>query len=107
MARNRAVVVGVGLLLASPLVLAACGGKGTPAAATTTTIKRHVRRLPANAVRIHFKSEALVPATRSGRVCVVTYKTGHFCATYVRGEKPAVALKRGLRAAGWIVVTTN
>ena len=95
------------MLLASPFVLGGCGGTSTPAAATTTTVKRHVRPLPANAVRIHFKSEALVPATKSGRVCVVTYKTGHFCATYRAGEKPAVALKRGLRAAGWVVVTTN
>lgn len=107
MARNHAVVVGAGLLLASPLVLAACGGKSTTAATTTTTVKHHVRRLPANAVRIHFKSESLVPATRAGRVCVVTYKTGHFCATYRSGERPAVALKRQLRLAGWVVIQSR
>jgi len=108
MAWVRAVVVGAGLVLASPIVLAGCGGKGTSAAAPTTTVTHHVRRrLPANAVRIHWKKEALVPATRAGRVCIVTYKTGRFCAGYVVGEIPAVALRAKLRAKGWVVVRSN
>jgi hypothetical protein len=107
MVRVRAVVVGAGLVLASPIVLAGCGGKGTSAAAPTTTVTHHVRRLPANAVRIHWKNKALVPATRAGQVCIVTYKTGRFCAGYVVGEIPAVALRAKLRAKGWVVVRSN
>jgi hypothetical protein len=90
-------------VLASPIVLSGCGGNKT-AAASTTTVRRHVRPLPANAVRIHWKKRALVPAPRAGHVCIVTYKTGRFCASYLFGEIPAVALKRKLRAKGWIVV---
>jgi sulfur transfer complex TusBCD TusB component (DsrH family) len=48
-----------------------------------------------------------VPAARAGHVCVVTYKTGRFCAAYRAGEIPSVALKRDLRARGWIVVASN
>jgi hypothetical protein len=90
-------------VLASPIVLAGCGGK-TATTPSTTTVTRHIRRLPANAIRIHWKKEALVPAPRAGHVCIVTYKTGHFCASYVFGEIPAVALTRKLRTKGWIVV---
>jgi hypothetical protein len=107
MHRGRAVAVGACLVLASPIVLAGCGGNGKTTASSTTTVTRHVRRLPANAIRIHWKKEALVPAPRAGRVCVVTYKTGHFCARYVFGEIPAVALTRKLRAKGWIVVRSK
>jgi hypothetical protein len=107
MERTRAVVVGASLLLASPLVLAACGGNGKGTAVSTTTVARHVRRLPANAVRIHWKQAALVPAPRAGRVCIVTYKTGHFCANYAAGETPAVVLRRTLRSKGWIVVESR
>ncbi len=106
MIRVRAVAVGACLVLASPIVLAGCGGKGKTAAATTT-VPRHIRRLPANALRIHWKKEALVPAPRAGRICVVTYKTGHFCARYVFGEVPAAAMKRKLRARGWILAGSN
>jgi hypothetical protein len=105
--RIRAVAVGAGLLLAGPIVLAGCGGKSPAAGSTTTAVTRHTRPLPANAVRIHWKAEALVPAPRAGRVCIVTYKTGHFCARYVFGEIPAVAMTRKLRARGWIVVRSN
>src|SRR3989442_10337340 len=103
MARTAAVAVGACLVLVGPTILAGCGGNGTSEAPTTTTVTRHGRPLPANAVRIHWKNEALVPAPRAGRVCVVTYKTGHFCARYVFGEIPAVAMTRKLRARGWIV----
>jgi hypothetical protein len=48
-----------------------------------------------------------VPAARAGHVCVVTYKTGRFCAAYRTGEIPSVALKRDLRARGWVVVASN
>jgi hypothetical protein len=107
MALGRAIATGACLALASPIVAAGCGGGGTAATAPTTTAARHVRRLPANAVRIHWKNEALVPASRAGRVCVVTYKTGHFCASYVVGQIPAVALTHKLRASGWIVVRSK
>jgi hypothetical protein len=107
MARVLAVAVGASLVLASPIVLAGCGGKAPTATASTTTVTRHVSRLPAKAVRIHWKKEALVPAPRAGRVCVVTYKTGRLCARYVFGEIPAVAMKRKLRAKGWVVVPSN
>jgi hypothetical protein len=107
MPRIHAFAAGACLLLASPIAVAGCGGGGTTATASTTTVARHVRRLPANAVRIHWKNEALVPAARAGHVCVVTYKTGHFCANYVLGQIPAVALTRKLRASGWIVVRSR
>lgn len=105
-ARVRPVALGASLLLAGSIALAGCGGnKAAPA--STTTVTRHVRPLPPNAVRIHWKPKALVPAPRAGHVCVVTYKTGRFCANYVSGEIPAVALKRALRAKGWIVVASK
>jgi len=94
-------------VLAGPIVVAGCGGKGTTAVASTTTVTRHIRPLPANAVRIQWKKEALVPAPRAGRVCIVTYKTGRFCARYAFGEIPAVAMKRKLRTRGWIVVGSS
>jgi hypothetical protein len=106
MTRIRAVSIGAALSLALPVVLAGCGGAGREAVSTTTAT-HPARRLPANAVRIHWKKAALVPAARAGHVCVVTYKTGRFCAAYRAGEIPSVALKRDLRARGWIVVASN
>jgi hypothetical protein len=107
MARVHAIAAGACFLLASPITAAGCGGGGTTATPPTTTVARHVRRLPANAVRIHWKNEALVPASHGGRVCVVTYKTGHFCASYTVGQIPAVALTHKLRASGWTVVRSK
>jgi len=100
------VSIGAALSLALPVLLAGCGGadKGTVSPTSTT---HAARRLPANAVRIHWKQAALVPAARAGHVCVVTYKTGRFCAAYRTGEIPSVALRRDLRARGWIVVASN
>jgi hypothetical protein len=106
MARVRSVAVGACLVLAGSIVLAGCGSNDKTAASTTTVI-RHGRPLPANAVRIHWKKKALVPAPRAGHVCIVTYKTGRFCASYGAGETPAVALKRELRAKGWVVVESS
>ena len=91
-------------MLAGPIVLVGCGSKATTTTAAAPTATVTHRRLPANAIRIHWKKEALVPAPRPGHVCIVTLKTGHFCATYVFGEIPAVALTRKLRTKGWIVV---
>jgi hypothetical protein len=99
-------VVGACLVLASPIVLGGCGGKGKPTVAPTTTV-RHSRPLPANAIRIEWKKQALVPAPRAGRLCIVTYKTGHFCARYVFGQIPADAMKRKLRASGWVVAPSK
>ncbi len=106
MTRIRAVAVGTALSLVAPIVLAGCGGGGK-AAVSTTTVTHPGKRLPANAVRIHWKPAALVPAARAGHVCIVTYKTGRFCAAYRSGEIPSVALKRDLRARGWVVVASN
>ena len=55
-------------------------------------------------MRIHWKPKALVPAIRAGHICITTYKTGHFCSTYVAGDVPATVLKRDLKARGWVVV---
>ena len=104
MARVRVVTAGACLVLASPIVLVGCGGNGKTVATSTVTVTRHIRPLPANAIRIHWKKAALVPAPRAGHVCIVTYKTGHFCAAYVFGQIPALALTRKLRTKGWIVV---
>lgn len=106
MTRIRAVAMGAALSLALTVVLAGCGGADKGAVSTTTTT-HPARQLPANAVRIHWKKAALVPAARAGHVCVVTYKTGRFCAAYRAGEIPSVALKRDLRARGWVVVASN
>ncbi len=106
MTRIRAVAIGTALSLVVPIVLAGCGGSGS-AAVSTTTATHPGKRLPANAVRIHWKPAALVPAARAGHVCIVTYKTGRFCAAYRSGEIPSVALKRDLRAKGWVVVASN
>ena len=94
------------LLLSCAILLAGCGSSGKTAA-STTTVAHHVPQLPANAVRIHWKAKALVPAPRAGHVCITTYKTGHFCASYRAGETPAVALRREARAMGWILVSSN
>jgi hypothetical protein len=59
--------------------------------------------LPPNTIRIHWHKNALVPATRNARVCIVTVKTGHFCANYRIGQIPAVQLKRKLLERGWLV----
>jgi hypothetical protein len=101
------IAAGACAALAGPLFVVGCGGK--PAATTTPTVTatRHIRPLAANAIRVHFKQAALVPAARAGHVCIVTYKTGHFCAKYVFGEIPAVAMKRKLRAKGWILVGSH
>jgi hypothetical protein len=106
MTRIHVVSIGAALSLALPVVLAGCGGADKEAVSTTTAT-HPPRRLPANAVRIHWKRSALVPAARAGHVCVVTYKTGRFCAPYRAGEIPSVALKRDLRARGWVVVASN
>jgi hypothetical protein len=102
---TRRLTVGVGILLAAALcgVLVACGG-GHAAAPTTTVSRPHSKPLPANAIKVHWKREALVPAPHSGRVCIVTYKTGHICAAYHLGEIPATALKQKLRKRGYVVV---
>ena len=106
MNKIRAVVLAGCLAFGGLLVVAGCGGKKT-AAGSTTTVAHHVQTLPANAIRIHWKPKALVPAPRAGHVCVVTYKTGRFCATYALGEIPATVLTRKLRTRGWIVVRSD
>jgi hypothetical protein len=104
--RVHSAAVGACVVLAGPILLAGCGASG-PTSGSTTTATHHVRPLPANAVRIHWKTRALVPAPRAGHICITTYKTGHFCATYALGQTPAVILKRKLRAKGWVVVETT
>ena len=85
--------------------LGACGGGGHPAAVTTTVARKPPPRpLPPNAIRIHWHREALLPAIRRGRVCIVTVKTGHFCARYRVHQIPAVELKKKLQAKGFRVL---
>ncbi len=90
--------------LSGMLLLTGCGAVNGPPEAPSTTVMRKVRSLPANALRIHWKDAALVPALRAGHVCIVTYKTGHVCAKYSFGQLPAVALKEKLREEGWVVL---
>ena len=81
-----------------------CGGSSSTAPTTTIT-KPKPKPLPANAIKIHWKKSALVPASHSGQVCIVTYKTGRFCASYRLNDIPATNLKRRLRAKGWVVIS--
>ncbi len=106
MARILSFIAGATVLLAGAIILVGCGGKSA-ADPATTTVTHTAPPLPANAVRIHWKPNALVPAARAGHVCITTYKTGHFCASYLAGEIPAAALRRDARAKGWILVTSN
>src|SRR6476469_2865308 len=105
MPRVQPVALAASLLLSGSIALAGCGGKTT--ATTTSTGTTAVQTLPANAIRVHWKPRALLPAARGGRVCITTYKTGHTCTRYLAGEVPAAALKRALRAKGWVVVDSN
>src|SRR5919201_1037763 len=104
--RPRLVAVAAALALAGPILLVACGDATDTAAPTTTAVpRRHVRPLPPNSIRIHWKKRALLRARRPGRICIVTVKTGHFCASYQVGEIPAKALRLKLLEHGFIPVT--
>jgi hypothetical protein len=90
--------------------LAACGVASDKASQTTTTtaaVRRPGHRLPPNAIRIEWKKNALVRATRPGRLCVVTVKTGHFCASYRKGEIPATMLRIKLLEHGFVPVAAR
>lgn len=94
------------LALAGPVALTACGGGGGTAAVTTTSLpKPRSKPLPPNAIKIHWKKKALARAQRAGHVCIVTYKTGRFCASYSVGQVPATAMKQKLLENGYIPVT--
>jgi hypothetical protein len=67
---------------------------------TTVAHRPKPRPLPPNTIRIHWHKDALVPAPRTGRVCIVTVRTGHFCAGYRLGQIPAVQLKKKLLSKG-------
>jgi hypothetical protein len=99
-------VVALTVALAAPIsaALTACGG-GTTAVTTTAPPRTTPKPLPRNAIKVHWKRSALVPAPRAGRVCITTYKTGYFCAAYRFGQIPATALKRKLRTKGFVVIT--
>ena len=104
MANVRVVAVALILAIGMPIALTACGGSDA-AVTTTVAAKPKPKPLPRNAIKVHWKRSALVPAPRAGHVCITTYKTGYFCASYRFGEVPAAALKRKLRSKGFIVVT--
>lgn len=104
MANVRVVVLALALAVGCSAGLTACGGS-TDAVTTTVAARPTPTPLPRNAIKVHWKKSALVPAPRAGRVCVTTYKTGYFCAAYRFGQIPATALKRKLRAKGFVVVT--
>jgi hypothetical protein len=95
------------LVLAGPIVLVGCGDAKETGGATTTSRRAHSRQLPPNSIRIQWKQRALRPAARSGRLCITTVKTGHFCARYGVGQVPATALKIKLLEHGFVPVTVN
>jgi hypothetical protein len=102
--RLHLVALGAVLVCGSPIVLGACGGGGQSAATTTVAPPRpKTRPLPPNTIRVHWHKDALVPAPRSGRVCIVTYKTGRVCAAYRVAQIPAVMLKNKLALKGFHV----
>ena len=83
------------------IVVCGCGGSNQAAAPTTTVAPRpKPRPLPPNTIRIHWHKDALVPAPRAGRVCIVTVRTGHICARYRLAQIPAVQLKKKLLTKG-------
>ena len=92
------------LALAGSAALTGCGS-GSGAAGTTTTSTRPRTTTPANVVRIHWRKTSLVPATHAGRVCITTYKVGHFCVAYASGDTPADVLTQQLRQRGFKVQT--
>jgi hypothetical protein len=98
--RLRLLVLGALLACGSPIVLGACGGGGESAATTTIAPRPKPRPLPPNTIRVHWHKDALVPASRSGRVCIVTYKTGRVCAPYRVAQIPAVMLRKKLASKG-------
>lgn len=93
--------------LVAAIVLAGCGGGKDVAAPTTTAPRPVARHLPPNGIRIEWKEAALRPAVRPGRLCIVTVKTGRFCARYETGQIPATALKIKLLEHGYIPVTVK
>lgn len=93
-------------MLAALLLLAGCRG-GSAGPPTTTSRRPTGPPLPPNAIRIEWKQQALRPAARPGHICVVTVKTGHFCATYRTGELPKTALRIKLLEHGFIPVTVK
>jgi len=102
--RLHTVALGISLCVGLISVVA-CGGGNRPEAVTATAARApRPRPLPPNAIRIHWHREALLPAIRRGRVCIVTVKTGHFCARYRVGQVPAVELKKKLQAKGFRVL---
>jgi len=103
-ANVRVVAVALFLAIGMSIALTACGGSDA-AVTTTVAAKPKPKPLPRNAIKVHWKRSALVPAPRAGHVCITTYKTGYFCASYRFGEGPAARLKRKLRSKGGMVVT--
>jgi hypothetical protein len=106
-ARPRLAVLGAASVLALQLLLVGCGDARKTGAPTTTSQLPHTSQLPPNGIRIEWKQRALRPAARSGQICIVTVKTGHFCASYRPGEVPATALRIKLLEHGFIPVTVN
>jgi len=105
MTHVRTVALVVALAVAGPVALTGYGGSGSAAVTTTSLPKPKSKPLPPNAIKIHWKHRALVRAQRAGHVCIVTYKTGRFCASYDVGEVPATAMKQKLLENGYIPVT--
>lgn len=106
-ARPRLAVRGAASVLAAQLLLVGCGDARKAGAPTTTSHRPNTRQLPPNGIRIEWKQHALRPAARSGQICIVTVKTGHFCAKYRAGQIPATALRIKLLEHGFIPVTVN
>ena len=105
MAQVRMIALVVALAAGGSVALTGCGGSDVAAVTTTAPAKHTSKPLPPNAIKIHWKKRALVRATRAGHVCIVTYKTGRFCASYAVGQVPATAMKQKLLENGYIPVT--
>jgi hypothetical protein len=87
------------------LALTGCGSASHAVSSTTTARLPHPKPTPANVVRIHWREVSLVAAARPGRICITTYRLGHFCASYRAGDVPADAMKLKLHLRGLKVRT--
>jgi hypothetical protein len=101
------VALGAALMLIASTVLVGCGDGKNSGGSTTTSRRAPTRHLAPNAIRIQWKPQALRRATRSGRLCITTVKTGHFCAQYSVGQIPATALRIKLLEHGYIPITVK
>ena len=58
---------------------------------------------PPDLVRLRWRPDELVPARGPGRICVTDAKHGRICASFVAGERPAIALTHEVERRGMFV----